>query len=285
MAPRPDADPVETPSSPGLLVGAIRGDGLLVPLAARAPTSEQWTMMSGYAGDPDTIHIRNLSTLPTWGWAFHPADGAASRPLVIRGEETVPAYCMQQQVLKTDALPAGPSARARPAVGMATHGTVWPLPIEDVAAQPDDASRRAARLIVETTQALEADLATHPSSRLAALLPEERGRVPVVIARIDRVRNSGEDSYYFEAHKAYGPIQTYARGWVLSSRFRTSLFGVSAGVDAGGESVRVRGQPLGALRYGGTIWIMETQGYEGSSYDLVDMSRSGQVISVSGGGC
>jgi hypothetical protein len=282
--PIPDTDDVKTSSLPGLLIGVLRSDGMMVPVAARSPAADGWTALSGNDGT-ETIRIRNRTALPSGSWTFHPAGDAAPRPLTILGDATVPTHCERQEVLTTDVLPAGSPEQARPPLGVATHGPVMMQPVEDIAGQQDDDSKRVVRLIMETTHALEADLAARPSPQLGAIPPEERRRrVPVVIDRLHRVRNDRQDSYYFEVHKAYERVQVYAQGWVVSTPYGSSLFRVSSGVYDGGASARASGQPLAALGYG-PIWIMAMQYYEGSSYDLVDLSRPGQVVSVPTGGC
>lgn len=271
---------------PAVFVGVVRGDGRLVPLAARAAGSEEWAALSGNdpgRGDLRTVHIRSRALLPSRGWTLHRLGGAPARSMAILGLETVDAYCEQQEVLTTDALPAASGGEKRPALGIATHGLGSVIAVEDVAHRPDDASKQVASLVVQLTQAFEADRAVQPSSRLDAISTEQRARTPVEITQLKRARDGHEDSYYFEAQKAYGRTQTYAQGWVRSSRFRLSLTGVSAGVDGGGESVRPRGEVLGALRYGGIYWVIETLGYEGSSYSLV--GPGGEATRVSGGGC
>jgi hypothetical protein len=284
-APLPNADRVQATTSSGQLIGVIRADGLMVPLAARQPASDAWTAMSGHAFDgTETIRIRSRTSLPAGSWTFHPVGDAAQRPMSILGEVTVPAHCEQQEVLTTDALAAGLPEQRGPPAGIATHGTVMMQRVEDVAGQPDDESKRAVRLIMETTHALEADLAARPSPQLSAILPEERRRVPVVIDQLHRVRIDRQESYYFEVHKPYARVRVYAQGWIVSTPYGTSLTRVSAGVYSGGEHTGASGQPLAALGHG-PIWIMEMQYYEGSSYDLVDLSRPGQVISVPTGGC
>jgi hypothetical protein len=275
---------VQAASSPGVLVGVVRGDGMLVPLALHRPQAELWEPLSGNAA-AGGIRILDAAALPARQWTFHPGDGASPRPLAIFDRQTLPVYCERQEVLATDALPAGSPGRVRPPLGFATNGNLEVLPVGDVLAQPDDASRQAAAFIVQMTHGLEAGLAAQPSSRLAAISTAQRQRAQVVITLLRRVRTNGDDSYYFEAHKQYGRIHPYARGWIYSSRTRISLLGVSAGVDSGGESGRPQGRVLGAVRYGRAAWIMETEGYEGSYYELVDMTLPGHFVNVPGGGC
>jgi hypothetical protein len=273
---------------PSLTVGVVRSDGFLVPVATKTPDGH-WTALSGIEviGDRSTIRIRDRASLPRDGWTFHPAGGAASRPLAIRDEVTAEAHCMRQEALATDASRPGPPGTDRRAWGIATHGAAPALPVENVADQPDAESRRVARVIVQLTHALEADRAAQPSSRLAAITPDQRGRVPVVITRLDRVRTTWQDSYYFEAQKDYGRIRAFAGGWALSSAAGFSLVQVDAGVEgASGETTRRRGHVLGALQVGpAVVWIVEMQGYEGSSYALVDVGLPRQTLSVPGGGC
>ena len=99
----------------------------------------------------------------------------------------------------------------------------------------------------------------------------------------DRVREV--DRYYFEAHKRYGAVEFYANGWLTSSPFSISVVRIDGGIYAGGETSRRWGRVLGVLRVlQNSVWVMEMRGYEGDSYDIVEMPR-GQVLSISGGGC
>lgn len=282
----PPATESIAPSS--LTVGVVRSDGFLVPIATRTPDG-LWTALSGIevTGDRSTIRIRDHASLPRDGWTFHPVGDGASRPLAIRGNVTAEASCMRQETLATDASRPGPPGTDRLAWGIATHGAATTLPVDDVAEQPDVESRRVARVIVQLTHALEADRAAQPSSRLAGITSDQRGRVPVVITRLDRARLAWQDAYYFEAQKDYGRMRSFAGGWALSSSAGFSLVQVAAGVEsAGGETTRSYGRVLGALRSGlGAVWIVEMQGYEGRHYALVDTGAPRRVLEVPGGGC
>ncbi len=60
---------------------------------------------------------------------------------------------------------------------------------------------------------------------------------------------------------------------------------IDGGIYAGGETSRRRGRVLGVLRaLQHSVWVMEMRGYEGDSYDIVEMPQ-GEVLSIPGGGC
>lgn len=281
--------PGATPT-PAMVVGVVRADGMLVPLAARASRSEGWTSLSVYevaAGGQmhGTHRIRDPDVLPGLQWTLHRRGGAASQAIAVHGVETVRAHCERQEVLATNVVARGSGeATSLPALGIATHGSVTVLPAEDVTGGSDAASRLAAQFIEQLVQAVEADRAGQPASRVAATA-EQRARTPVQITKLSQVRDPyGDFAFYFEAEKAYGRTSVHARGWMHSTGSRLRLTGVSAGVDQGGESTRQRSEVVGALQVGPeTFWVMETAGYEGRSHELVGMQ--GTLITASGGGC
>jgi hypothetical protein len=201
---------------------------------------------------------------------------------------TIDARCNRQEGFSTNAPPPDPKLDASHLMsGIAIHGDAAPGRIESVAHQPDATSRRAARLVVQLTHALEAERASvSPKSRRTTIPSNGRTRVPVQITTLARDRVGEVDYYYFEAHKRYGAVESYASGWLASSPFSVSVVSVDGGIYGGGETVRRRGRVLGVLRIGqASVWVMEMRAYESDSYEIVEMPRTGQVVSISGGGC
>ena len=269
-------------------MGVVRGDGILLPLASRDYVD--WTRLRSYVSDPDQhglYKLRDAPGIPREGWTYVPWDGGVPRPLAIQDMVTTDAYCARQEGFATNAPKPGPKLEARHLMaGIAIHGKVSAVPIEDVAHQPDEASRRIARFIVQLTHALEAEHATVPQrSPRHTIPPSERGRVPVQITTLARDRVYGVDVYYFEARKRYGPVlEFYSNGWVTSSS-SVSIKHINGGIYAGGETSRTRGRVLGVLRVlRNSVWVMEMRGYEGDFYGIVEMPW-GQVLRIAGGGC
>src|SRR4026208_1795178 len=95
--------------------------------------------------------------------------------------------------------------------GIAIHGNASAMRIENMVQQPDEASRRVARFIVQLTQALEAERnSLPPRSEREAVPLNDRGRVPVQITTLARDRLREYDHYYFEARKRYAAVEFYA---------------------------------------------------------------------------
>ncbi len=215
-------------------------------------------------------------------------DAGDPRPLAVKDLVTTDAYCSQQEGFATNAPAPGAKLEASHLMaGIAVHGNLSTVRVEDVARQPDDPSRRVARFIVQLTHALEAERTSVPSNSPPTAIPSnERGRVPVQITTLARDRVFEVDYYYFESRKRYGTVESYANGWLSSSPFSVSILSTDGGIYNGGETARRWGRVLGVLRIGrASVWVMEMQGYEGVSYDIVEMPRTGPVLSIHGGGC
>ncbi len=265
------------------MVGVVRGDGILLPLASRQ--NEAWTPVRS---DDGMFKLEDAQGVPREGWIYVPWDAGAPRPLGIRDVVTTDAYCGRQEGFATNAPPPGPKLDAPHLMaGIAVHGDVSTVRIEDVVNQQDAASRRVAQFVVQLTHALEAERASVPARSPRSTIPSTgREGVPVQITTLARDRVGEVDYYYFEAHKRYGAIESYANGWLASSPFSVTLVSTSGGIYRGGETARRRGRVLGVLRIGrASVWVMEMRGYEGDSYDIVEMPPAGRVLSVGGGGC
>lgn len=273
----------------GQIVAVVRGDGLMVPLAAAPPDSASWVMLGAHApagGDTETIRILHRASIPNDGWTLHMRGGSRRMPFNVIGMDTVPARCERQEVLKTSILGVGSTDYPRGAAGIATHGNVAVLNVENVVRDPDEASRDAERLVRQMTQAFDSQLATQRFTGLSDIPAEQRAATEVQITKLFRVRgDNGASSYYFQAQKSHGGMRTYVRGLVRSDRTTLSLVDVSAGVDRGGETAGIDSEVLGAVRYGpDQYWVLENFAYEGGFYSLVG-AKGGVQVGVSTGGC
>jgi hypothetical protein len=125
------------------------------------------------------------------------------------------------------------------------------------------------------------------SSGARRLPTSGRDRVPVTITTLARHKRGAREAYFFESHKQYGRVESYASGWLTSSPSGITIASASGGIYTGGETARRRGRALGVLGVrDGSVWIMEMRGYEGDSYDVVELNGpSPQILRVPGGGC
>jgi hypothetical protein len=281
------ASSVQAPSpvqSSRLIVGVVRGDTTLLPLASKE--NEAWTILRSF--DRGLFRLLDAQRVPREGWTYVPWGAGVPRPLAVLDMVTTDAYCSRQEGFATNAPPPSPKLDAPHLMsGIAIHGDVSAVRIEDVVHQPDARSRRVAQFVVQLTHALEAERASVPLKSPRTTIPSNgRERVPVQITTLARDRVGDVDYYYFEAHKRYGAVESYANGWLASSPFSVSVVSAAGGIYGGGATARRRGRVLSVLRIGrASVWVMEMRGYEGDSYDIVEMPRTGQVLSVHGGGC
>jgi hypothetical protein len=291
-SPGGDASRVQAPAAvySRLAIGVVRGDGIFLPLASKE--NETWTILRAYsrAGDA-SLYKLDAERVPREGWTYVPWDTVVPRPLAIRDMVTTDAYCSRQEGFATDAPPSGSKLDSSHLMaGIAIHGDVSAVRVEDMVRQPDAMSRRVARFVVQLTHALEADTASRATSP-HAIPPNERERVSVQITTLarDRVGEGGAhgyvDYYYFEAHKRYRGVESYANGWLASSPGSLSIVRTTAGIDRGGETARQRGRVLGVMRIRrSSVWVMEMRGYEGDGYIIIE-PRTGQALNLDGGGC
>lgn len=273
-------------SSPRALIGVVRGDGILLPLVSWQ--NDAWTVLRSFdAADPGLFRLANLDRFPRDGWTYVPSNGGAPRPLEIGDMITTRAQCNRQEGFTTNAPPDLNLEAAHLMPGVAIHGDFSTSQPEDVRNSPDVASGRVERLIVQMTHETESERAARPARSPRTTIPSlGRERVPVEVTTLVRDRVGDTEYYYFESHKQYGAIESYASGWVASSPFTLAIDGLAAGIYGGGETSRRRGRVLGVLGRGLTrVWVMEMRGYEGESYDIVETRPSRRVISSPGGGC
>jgi len=273
-------------------VGVVRSDGILLPLASQE--NDAWTILRTFTsvGDRSLYKLLDAQSVPRQGWTYVPRDSGVHRPLAVLDMVTTDAHCGNQEGFATNAPPPVSKLDSPHLMsGVAIHGDVSAVRIEDMVRQPDAMSRRVARFVVQLTQALEVETASLQSKLPPAISPDERERVPVQITALarDRVGDGGAhgyvDYYYFEAHKRYRTVESHANGWIVSSPGSLSVLRTTVGIDRGGETARQRGRVLGVLRIRrSSVWVMEMQGYEGNTYEIVEPA-SEHVLKVDGGGC
>src|SRR5688572_27860890 len=229
-----------------LSIGVVRGDGILLPLASKE--NETWTILRSHSsvGDRSVYKLVDAQSVPREGWTYVPWDSGVPRPLSILDTVTTDAHCARQEGFTTNAPPDSKLDAPHLMAGVAIHGDVSAMRAEDMVHQPDATSKRVARFVVQLTHALEAETASAPLN--------ERERVSVQITTLarDRVGDGGAhgyvDYYYFEAHKRYRAVESYAHGWLVSSTGSLSVLRTTAGIYRGGETARQRGRVLGVLR-------------------------------------
>ena len=280
------------PVYPRLNIGVVRGDGSLLPLASQE--NGTWTILRRFSsvGERSLYKLLDAESIPREGWTYVPWDAGVPRPLALVSMVTTDAHCASQEGFATNAPPPGSKLDSPHLMsGIAIHGDVSAVRAEDMAHQPDAMSRRAARFVVQLTHALEVETASVSPKSPRAISPKERERVPVQITTLarDRVGDGGAhgyvDYYYFEAHKRYRAVESYANGWLVSSQGSFSVLRTTAGIYGGGETARQRGRVLGVLRIRrSSVWVMEMRGYEGDTYEIVEPG-SEHVLRVHGGGC
>jgi hypothetical protein len=281
-----------TPVYSRLNIGVVRGDGIFLPLVSKE--NEKWTMLRSFTtvGDRSLYRLVDAPSVPRNGWTYVPWDSGVPRPLTVRDMVTTEAHCGRQEGFASDAPPAGSKLDSPHLMsGVAIHGDVSTVRIDDMVRQPDAISRRVARFVVQLTHALEVQTASAEPNSPSAIPLHERERIPVQITTLarDRVGDGGAhgyvDYYYFEAHKRYRAAESYANGWLVSSPGSLSVLRTNAGVYRGGETGRQSGRVLGVLRIRrSSVWVMEMRGYESDTYEIVEPGID-HVLKIDGGGC
>jgi hypothetical protein len=272
--------------SPRVIVGVVRGDGILLPLVSRQNGS--WTVLRSFdSTGRGVFRIAGAPSLPRDGWRYVRWDAGAPRALALRDMVEIDAHCNRQEGFRTDAPPDPKLDAPHLMSGIATHGEVAIVRAEDTVRQPDASSQRVSQFVVQLTQALETERAAAARGSARPTIPSTgRERVAVEITTLSRDRVRDADDYYFESRKQYGTVESYASGWVTSTPFAVSVVNATSGIYSGGETARRRGRVLGLLRIGQSgVWVMEMRGYEGDLYELVEMPPSRQAVSLHGGGC
>ena len=277
--------PVQANSNPA--VGVVRGDGGFFPLASMEKGT--WVTLRAFSsiGERSVYKLVDADRLPREGWTYVPSDSGVPRPLGIVDGITTDAYCARQEGFTTNAPPPIQKLGERHLMaGIAIRGDLSPVRIGDMVRQPDASGTRMTRFVVQLTNALETENASPQQIPL-----NQRDRVTVQVSTLarDRVGDGGAhgyvDYYYFEAHKHYRNVESYASGWLVSSQGSLSVVSTTGGLDRGGESSRQRGRVLGVMRLRrSSVWVMEMRGYEGVDYVIMDPA-TGQALNLSGGGC
>ena len=273
-----------------LSIGVVRGDGIFLPLVSKE--NETWTVLRSLTsvGDKSLYKLLDAPRVPREGWTYVPWDSGIARPLVVLNTVTTDAHCGSQEGFASDAPADSKLDSPHLMSGVAIHGDVSAVRAVDMVQQPDEMSRGVARFIVQLTHALEAQTVSGLPS--ASVIPSnERDRVPVQITTLarDRTGDGGAhgyvDYYYFESHKRYRAAESYASGWLESSRGSLSVLRTTAGIYRGGETSRRSGRVLGVLRIRrSSVWVMEMRAYESDTYEIVEPGID-SVLRVDGGGC
>ena len=132
-----------------LSIGVVRGDGILLPLASKE--NETWTILRSLSsvGDRSLYRILRRAERAAGqdGPIFRGTAGVA-RPLTLHDMVTTDAHCGRQEGFATNAPPPGSKLDSPHLMsGVALHGDVSAVRIEDMVHQPDaiEQPRRAVR--------------------------------------------------------------------------------------------------------------------------------------------
>ncbi len=130
-------------------------------------------------GDRGVYTLRDAPRVPREGWTAVAWDTGVPRPLAIMEMVTTDAYCARQEGFTTNAQKPAPKLEAPHLMsGIAIHGDVSAVRIEDMVRQPDAESRRVARFIVQLTHALESERTSMPPRSERRTVPlNDRGRL------------------------------------------------------------------------------------------------------------
>ena len=204
---------------------------------------------------------------------------------------TVDSHCSDQAVWRTTlTLPPAPENVAPiRKIAVAIAGGVVEQP-EDVVGQPDAASRRVARRIVQLTHAKETErVADMPSQYLPPdHSPAARAKVAVRLAQLRRLSIAGVATYYFEAHKAWGPALDggLVTGWIVATPSGVTDHDVKYKFNDDSSKENDSAIVWGVVKYQGrSLWILEWHGYELEYYTIHDWPSGVERLQVDGGGC
>jgi hypothetical protein len=285
-------------------IGLVREDGYLIPIVTLTPKL--------FESPPDTTErpFRNLAWKlygrgkngvpvmpPPYPWPPITAAAVAMRAVAIKTEIktleplTVGSHCTDQAVWRTTLKlpPAQEHVAPIRKIAVAVAGGVVELP-EDVAGQPDAASRRVARRIVHLTHAKEAErVANTPRQYLPETgSPEGRANVAVRIEQLRRHAVDGVSTYYFEATKAWGAAldNGLVTGWIVDTPSGLRDHDVTFKFNDDSHKENARAIVWGVVRYQDrSLWILEWHGYESEAYAVHDWPSGVERVLVDGGGC
>lgn len=304
-------------------VGLVREDGYLIPIATitpkmfEAPRFPEVTTVNGEPLNPQVqgpeLPDPRFSDLqwklyglgkdgrpvmpPARDWPPISAADKALRAVEIKTDIktieplTVESHCVDQFVWRTTLrLPPAP-ANIAPVrkIGLAISGGALEHP-EDVANQPDEASRRVARRIVQLAHTKEVERVeeTPDEYRPRGYSRAERATVAVRIQILRRHVTAGVATYYFEAVKAWGPAIDHGlvTGWIVDASSRLVDYDVRYKFNDDGYKENDRAIVWGVVPYQRrTLWILEWHGYEWEYYTVHDWPSGVERLRVDGGGC
>jgi len=280
-----------TQSQPPIYIGLVREDGYLIPIATITPklfeTIAMETTVNGEPLPPEEPEwpFSNLE------WTLSSSGGTASVAIKTLEPLTVDSHCTDQTVWRTTLKlpPARKNVAPIQKIGLAVNGSSVQHP-ENVAGQPDAASRRVARVIVQLTHAKEAErLATEPKEYWPSNSYSDRAQVPVRLEKLQRHSNGGSSTYYFEATKPWlrgSPENGLVTGWLSASGTDIKSHDVKYKFNDDGHKENDRAIVWGIVPYRGrTLWILEWHGYEHEYYTVHDWPSAVERVKIDGGGC
>ena len=298
-------------------IGLVREDGYLVPIVTITPKLFESPLPAATTVNGEPLEpvekkwpFRNLEWRlygrgkngtpvmpPPRQWPPTTAAWRAMRAVVIKTEIktieplTVGSHCSDQSVWRTTLAlpPAQENVAPIRKIAVAIAGGVVQQP-EDVAGQPDAASRRVARRIVQLTHAREAArVADEPRHYLPETgSAEGREKVAVRIEQLRRDARAGVATYYFEATKAWGLALDHSlvTGWIVDTPSGLRYHDLKFNFNDDSHKENDRAIVWGLVRYQGrALWILEWHGYESEYYILHDWPSGVARVLVGGGGC
>ncbi|HLG57636.1 MAG TPA: hypothetical protein VI485_19995 [Vicinamibacterales bacterium] len=262
-------------------------------------TTRAWRALSKPAEDLNYFFAAltpQALRLPRQGWTLYPRQVGSSRPLTLgspRGLDDDSSACADAQAFRSDV--------ARVPVRLWRYGDRGPAPIvgfgvlgpaafergDDVTQQPDESSRRVARLVVQQVHSVERRLIREAGEQSPLTRFSDREEVRSVVRLLTMVRHPAIDGewYFFQARKQYGEWYTFegkrqykdwaavrVHGWVHSSPARLSAFHVAGVLEDGDGKVGSWYRVTGVLRLEDrNVWITVVSGYEDEGYEFFEV--------------
>jgi len=261
-----------------IAIGIVRIDGHLMLIARitpqffEAPPLATETIVNGEPLAPEA---------PIWpfaGIAWTLSQGGGRKPVDLTTIEPVMVrmpYCsdrlMWRTTLKRPPAPEGVSPIRK--LGMAVRGAAIEQP-EDVANQPDAASRRLSHHIVKLAHEKEAlRLESQPKEYWPPNSYGDRAQAPVRIEQLRRYAAGGVTTYYFEAAKSWWKDSPdgLVTGWItdLAGTLRDQDVEYKFNNDRHKENASAK--VWGIVRYQHrALWLLEWHGWEDEYYTVHD---------------
>jgi len=296
------------PSPPAFMLGVLRRDALIVPIATYDGKrwENDWPLPDANIDIPIS-----LSSVPRRWWGSAGAQEtwqvwtpAASPQLVhVRQPDWAPAYCQKQVGLRTDyqprLRPPGAGTQPFPIDGLAVFP---PQPVELVDVLPLDSSERGAvaEAIHQTFAGQESAAfrqwrSARVSNRRLPAVPTAQDLVAVPTMSIEALYANGSTrrTYFFEAAREYkiaGECTAvgFGAGWVTRDQGRFSAVSLRFSVSACDRHELSYTLPVGVLSLPtGKYWIAQVAGWNHVTYDIFDVTSPAttSVRSTPGGGC